>query len=200
LQEGQVLLKQGNWDPLQQDFLGYQISESTVGIVGLGGIGLAIAKRIKAFDITRLLYCGPSEKPQAEEVGAEYVTFDKLLRESDYILICCRLNDNTKEMFNDSAFNKMKPNSVLINTARGGIVDHEALLRALEEGKIWGAGLDVMTPEPLPSDSPLLKFYNCVLMPHIGSSTIKTRERMAELAVENVLAPLDGRPMPLPLF
>ncbi|PSN52128.1 Glyoxylate reductase/hydroxypyruvate reductase [Blattella germanica] len=199
LQEGIEIMATGTWDSWQQSFLGLDIYQSTVGIIGLGGVGKAIAKRIKGFEVARLLYSGPSKKSEAENFGAEYVSFDEILRQSDYIFISCRLNTNTKGMFNDAAFDKMKPNAILINIGRGGIIDQEALIRALEKKKIWGAGLDVMTPEPLPSDSSLLRLNNCVITPHIGSATKKTRTELAVLAAKNILAALDGKPMPLPL-
>ncbi|PSN52130.1 hypothetical protein C0J52_04322 [Blattella germanica] len=140
------------WEPFRvQWLLGQDLRGSTVGLVGFGGIGQAIAKRLIPFEVEKIIYSGHSPKPEAKEFGAEFVSFEELLRQSDFIIIVCPLNEETKEMFNDQAFDKMKSNAILINVARG----------ALEQKKIWAAGLDVMTPEPLPTDSPLLKLPNC---------------------------------------
>lgn len=199
LHEGRLKIETNTWEISgPQWFMGQDIQGSTVGIVGFGGIGQAIAKRLIAFDVGQLIYSGHSPKPQAKELGAEFVSFDELLKRSDFVIIVCPLNEETKEMFNDAAFNKMKPNAILVNVARGGIVDQPALIEALKQGKIFGAGLDVMTPEPLPTDSPLLSLPNCVLLPHVGSATIKTRTAMAILAAENLIAGLEGTPMPAP--
>ncbi|KAJ8974400.1 hypothetical protein NQ317_011244 [Molorchus minor] len=141
----------------------------------------------------------PSEKAEAKEIGAEKVCFDELLTSSDFISVSCSLTPDTKELFNAAAFNKMKPTSIFINTSRGGVVDQNALIEVLENGKIWGAGLDVMTPEPLPLDSPLLKLKNCVILPHIGSACIETRKDMAMLCAKNIVAALKGEPLPTEL-
>ncbi|XP_066994638.2 glyoxylate reductase/hydroxypyruvate reductase [Anabrus simplex] len=200
LQEGRQVMERGAWEPGSPIWmLGHDLYGSTVGIVGLGNIGCEIAKRLKAFEISRLLYSGHSVKPAAAELGAQFVSFDDLLKESDFIIIACPLNDGTRNMFNDTAFSKMKKNAIIVNIGRGGVIDQPALIRALESGKIYAAGLDVMVPEPLPTDHPLLKLKNCVLIPHLGSATVRTRLAMADLAARNILAALDGKEMPSPL-
>ena len=141
--------------------LGVDIRMSTVGIVGFGGIGQTIAKRLYGFDVGQFLYCGHSKKPEADKFGAKYVSFDELVRESDFIFIVCPLTSETKNMFNAEVFSKMKRSSVLVNVARGPIVDQEALVHALKSNQIFAAGIDVMTPEPLPSDDPLMNLPNC---------------------------------------
>ena len=129
-------------------------------------------------------------------MGATYVTFDELLAESDFVAIHSPLNESTKHMFSTEAFRKMKSTAMLINTSRGGTVDQEALYDALVNGEIAGAGLDVTTPEPLPTDHPLLTLKNCVILPHIGSASIATRTNMALIAAENVIAGSLGQPLP----
>ncbi|XP_021922275.1 glyoxylate reductase/hydroxypyruvate reductase-like isoform X2 [Zootermopsis nevadensis] len=200
LHEGRLKIETNNWESYRPQWLmGQDIQGSTVGIVGFGGIGQAIAKRLIPFEVKQIIYSGHSPKPQAKEFGAVFVSFDELLRHSDFVIIVCPLNEETKGMFNEEAFNKMKPNAILVNVARGGIVDQPALYEALKQGKIFGAGLDVMIPEPLPTDSPLLSLPNCVLLPHVGSATVKTRTAMAVLAAENIIAALEGKPMPAPV-
>ncbi|XP_044252794.1 glyoxylate reductase/hydroxypyruvate reductase [Tribolium madens] len=172
---------------------------STVGIVGFGRIGQEVAKRLKPFNTRQILYFNRSVRKEAEEIGAKKVTFDELLSQSDFVVVCCALTPETKEMFNEGAFKKMKKSAVFVNTSRGGVVDQDALVRALKDGEIWGAGLDVMTPEPLPLDHPLLGLKNCVILPHIGSACIETRNQMAVLTANNILTALGGKEMPAEL-
>ena len=121
---------------------------------------------------------------------------DDLLQQADIVTLHCPLNAATHHLIGDREFEIMKPTAILINTARGGVVDQEALVRALKTGKIWAAGIDVTDPEPLPSTSPLLALPNCVVLPHIGSATIETRTKMVDMAVSNVIAAIRGDPMP----
>lgn len=130
-----------------------------MGIYGLGRIGHAVMKRLKAFDVGRFLYSGRSKKEDVTD--AEFVDFDTLCKESDFVIMTAALTPETKEIFNDRAFSLMKPNAVFVNTSRGGTVDQEALIRALKAKTIFAAGLDVMTPEPLPVDHELTKLVNC---------------------------------------
>lgn len=182
------------WSPFWM--CGPGLQNSTVGIVGFGRIGQEIAKRLKAFKPKRIIYFNRSEKPtEAREIGAERVTFDELLAQSDFVSVSCALTPETKEIFNESAFKKMKPSAIFVNTSRGGVVDQDALIKALQEKTIWGAGLDVMTPEPLPLDNPLFKLKNCVIIPHIGSACIETRNEMAVLCANNIIAALQGKPL-----
>nr|CAD7395143.1 unnamed protein product [Timema cristinae] len=175
------------------------LQNSTVGVVGLGRIGQEIVKRLKPFKVTRFLYCGRSDKTEAREIGVSRVSLDELLAHSDFVIVTCALTPETKEMFNDSLFEKMKSSAIFINVSRGGVVDQFALQRALESKRILAAGLDVMTPEPLPPKHPLLQLSNCVILPHIGSATIQARKDMALLTVKNIIAGVSGTPMPAPL-
>ncbi|XP_046402451.1 glyoxylate reductase/hydroxypyruvate reductase-like [Ischnura elegans] len=198
--EGQMALMANSWNTGgPQWMLGMEVRGSTVGIVGLGGIGQAVARRLQSFEVGRIIYCGHSPKKEGDAIGAEFVTLEKLLQESDFVIVSCPLTPETKGMFNDEAFSKMKKTAILINVARGDLVDQDALVRALSEGKIWAAGLDVMNPEPLPSNHPLTSLKNCFLTPHLGSATVITRQDMAMLTARNILCGLEGKPLPAPL-
>ncbi|KAG0201043.1 hypothetical protein BGX28_006063 [Mortierella sp. GBA30] len=189
----------GTWSPTW--LLGSQLTDKTVGIVGLGRIGVAVAKRLKAFGVQKFLYQGTRPKKETEkEIGGEveFVGMDRLLKEADVICVCCALTDTTRNMFNYDAFSKMKNSVVFVNTARGGIVDQEGLIQALRERKLGSVGLDVTVPEPLPKDSELLSFPNCIVLPHIGSGTLETRTAMSEIAIENVLKGMKGERLPHP--
>ena len=192
--------RRGEWTTWKPEWMaGYDVYGSTVGIVGLGRIGTAVAKRLRGFDC-RILYSNPTPKPEvAASVGAEYVDLDTLLAESDFVSIHTELNDQTKHLFNADAFRKMKRTAILINTSRGGTVDQEALYHALVNGEIAAAGLDVTTPEPLPVDHPLFTLRNCVILPHIASASYATRTKMAVLAAENIIAGIQGQPLPHPV-
>ncbi|KAF8793837.1 Glyoxylate reductase/hydroxypyruvate like protein [Argiope bruennichi] len=179
---------------------GTNLVNSTVGIMGLGRIGFGVAKRLKCFELKNILYSGNQPKPEAtENLNAKFVSFDELLKQSDFVIVCASLNSNTRGIFNLESFKKMKRNAIFINVSRGGLVNHEDLYIALTTGLIKAAGLDVMDPEPLPDDHKLTKLSNCVLLPHIGSATVETRNTMARLTAENILAGLEGKPLPCPL-
>ena len=195
--EGVKAVKDGSWGPWQPLWMcGSSMRGSTVGIVGLGRIGLAVAERIQPFGVSTILYSSRKPKPEAARLGAMFVSFDELLDQSDFVLSCCALTEETKEMFNARAFRLMKSSAVFINTSRGGIVNQNDLYKALSEGQIRAAGLDVTTPEPLPTDHPLLCLENCVVLPHIGSAETQTREEMAKLAARNLIAGLMGKELP----
>lgn len=185
------------WSPVWM--CGPGLSNSTVGVVGFGRIGQAVARRLKPFNVDKILYYSRTDKTEAKALDAERVSFDELLKTSDFIIVTCALTPETNKMFNDNAFNKMKSNSIFINTSRGDVVDQKALVNALQNNTILAAGLDVMTPEPLPLDDPLLKLKNCVLLPHIGSASIQTRKNMAVLTANNILAALNMQKMPAEL-
>jgi glyoxylate reductase len=192
----------GPWDPLK--WLGHDVHHQTLGIVGLGKIGRLVAKRAKGFDM-RVLYTARGRHLEDEgKLGVEYVpALPDLLAEADFVSLHVPLSDQTHRLMDEAALHAMKPTAYLINTARGEVVDQEALVQALKEGEIAGAGLDVMTPEPLPADHQLYRFSNVVMTPHIGSATVVTRRRMTIMAVENVVAgckgtPMSGRLEPLP--
>jgi glyoxylate reductase len=171
------------WEPAMH--LGQEVHGATLGIVGFGRIGRAVAARAAGFEMTVIHSSASSGVPLPE-----------LLERSDFISLHSPLTPSTHHLIDSEALGRMRSNAILINTARGGIVDHEALARALAEGTIAGAALDVTDPEPLPSDHPLLGAPNLIVTPHIGSATTAARERMTELAVDNLLAGLEGRPMP----
>ncbi len=175
--------------------LGHEVHGATLGIIGLGRIGAQVAKRGHGFDM-RVLYHNRHRRPEVEStVGAEYSSLDELLATSDYVMLCCPLTDATRGLMNCRTLSRMKPTAVLINIARGGVVETHDLYEALAEKRIAAAGLDVTEPEPLPREHPLLKLPNVVIAPHLGSATIQTRRRMAELSIENLRAGLAGRPL-----
>jgi glyoxylate reductase len=181
------------WGPLL--LLGRDVHGATLGIVGLGDIGAAVARRARGFAM-RVLYTGPRRHLDAEAAtGAQYVPFAELLRQSDFISIHAPLSDATRGMFDHAAFAQMPPHAILINTARGPIVQTAALVAALQAGTIAGAALDVTDPEPLRADHPLLQLPNCLVVPHIASASHATRDRMAEIAARNILAGLRGEPL-----
>ena len=181
------------WSPL--GWVGPDLYGSTVGIIGLGRIGAAVARRLRGFDV-ELLYHNPRPSPFAAEVGATLVDFDDLLARSDFVTLHCPYTPDTHHLIDAAALTQMKPTAILVNTTRGGVVDQGALMAALQQGQIAAAGLDVTTPEPLPSDHPLLSLPNIVVLPHIGSASLSARQGMAAIAVDNLLAGLRGDPLP----
>ena len=191
-------IERGEWnffDPMQN--LGQELYGKTLGILGLGRIGLEMARKAKAAYGMDIIYHNRNRNEQAEdEVKATYLAFDELLTQSDVLSVHVNLTNETKGVFNKSAFEKMKPNAIFINTARGAIHNEEDLLAALKSGTIWGAGLDVTNPEPMQKDNPLLNMENVCVLPHIGSATKETREKMAMMAAENIVAALKGDRMP----
>ena len=198
----QELSKGTAWEKLHTDpygFCGQDINGSTIGIVGLGRIGQAVAKRFRSFDASRIIYSGASPKDHAVEVNAEFVTFDQLLEQSDFVVCCCSLKPDNVKMFDLAAFKKMKQSAVFINTSRGAVVDQEALYYALTNEEIFSAGLDVTTPEPLPPDHPLLSLTNCLVLPHIASLSFNLVNKKAELSARNILAGLRGEPLITPV-
>lgn len=189
--EGDKLIRENKWKiPWTPDFLlGYGIYGKTLGIIGMGRIGKAVARRAKGFSM-RVIYNSRTPK---NDVEAEFVSLDYLLRESDFVVVTVDLNDSTYHLINEENLRKMKPTTFLINASRGKVVDEKALVKALKEKWIRGAALDVFETEPISSDNPLTKFDNVVLTPHIGSATVETRNKMAEIAVNNLLNGLLGR-------
>ena len=173
--------------------LGREVHSNTLGIIGLGRIGQQVAKRARAFDM-RVIYHNRRRNEMGETaVGATYVTFDELLTQSDFLMLCCPLTDETRGLIGADALAKMKPTAILINIARGPVVDTAALTHALQSRQIYAAGLDVTDPEPLPRDHPLLKLDNVTIAPHLGSATEQTRRQMAEISIENLLRGLRGQ-------
>jgi glyoxylate reductase len=182
------------WTPLLM--VGQDLTEATLGIVGMGRIGLEVARRAKGFRM-RILYHNRNRRPDAEaELGARYVDLRTLLAESDFVSLHVPATPETRKLIGATELASMKPTAYLINAARGAVIDQAALIDALRERRIAGAGLDVYDPEPIAPDNPLLELDNCVLMPHVGAATIRTRQRMSELAARNVLAVLKGEKPP----
>jgi glyoxylate reductase len=175
--------------------LGREVHGATLGIIGLGRIGQQVARRAGGFGM-RVLYHNRRQNSEAERVlGVQYRLFADLLAEADYVMLCCPLTDATCGLINCDALARMKPTAILVNIARGPVVDTAALTEALRERRIYAAALDVTDPEPLPRDHPLLALDNVVIAPHLGSATEQTRRRMAEVSVENLLLGLAGQPL-----
>ena len=178
---------------------GSEVHGSTLGIVGMGAIGRQVAKRARGFDMP-VLYHNRNRDRQAEsEVDAVYASLPDLLAQSDFVTLNVPMTDETANMIGRDALRQMKESAFLINMARGGVVDHDALVEALQAGWIAGAALDVTEPEPLPRDHPLLTMDNVVIMPHLGSATRQTRDGMVQRAVDNLLAGLKREPLLSPV-
>jgi glyoxylate reductase len=184
------------WSPAL--FLGQSVCGSTVGIIGLGRIGRGMAKRAQGFSM-KVVYTGTARLSSEDEkkLGVKYRSLDDLLRESDFVSLHIPLTKETYHIMDEKRLRLMKPGAILINTSRGSTIDETALIKALKEKRIAGAGLDVFEKEPVEDDNPLLKMDNVILLPHIGSATEKTRGEMSEIAANNLLAALKGQP---PLF
>jgi len=174
------------WEPAGD--LGADLAGATLGVIGWGRIGQAVARRAEGF--------GMDVVHSSRSSG---VPLDDLLARADFVSVHTPLTPDTRHLIDTDALARMKPTALLINTARGGVVDQDALRDALHAGQIAGAALDVTDPEPLPADHPLLDAPNLLVVPHVGSATVRTRAKMAAMAVENLLAALDGRPMPHPV-
>lgn len=178
------------WEPTL--LLGRDLHGATLGIVGLGRIGRAMAKRASGFSMRVLAATrGPGEPMP----GVERVGLDRLLAESDFVSLHAPLTTETRHLINTTTLAQMKPTAILINTARGGLVDSAALAAALKSDRLAGAALDVTEPEPIPLDDPLLTAPRCIILPHIGSASVQTRDKMATIAARNVLAALHGEPL-----
>ncbi len=198
LVEGDAYARSGawkTWEPLGH--LGQDLAGRTLGVVGMGRIGYALAKRCRGGWDMKVLYYDvhPSERAE-KDLGARRVDLDTLLRESDFVSLHTDLNDKTRGMIGAAQLEQMKRTAVLVNTARGPLVDTPALAEALRAGTIFAAGLDVTDPEPLPVDDPLLKLPNVIVAPHIASATVGTRNAMAEICANNLLAGLAGERLP----
>lgn len=192
--EAADFLRQGEWKTWSPMLLtGQDVFGATIGIVGLGRIGEALARRAKGFDM-RILYYNRSRKEEAEQaLGMEHVELDRLLKESDFVCIMVPYTPDTINLIGERELSLMKDTAILINTARGGIVDEEALYQALKNQTIWAAGLDVFKEEPVKPDHPLLTLTNVVTLPHIGSASVRTRTLMAELAAANLVQGVTGQ-------
>jgi glyoxylate reductase len=180
-----------SWMPML--LLGPDVHHATLGLVGLGRIGAAVARRARGFEMTLLYHDVVRREDLEAELGLHYVPLEELLRRADFVSIHTPLLPETRHLIGAPQFALMKPTAILINTARGPIVDQRALYEALRTGRIAGAGLDVFEVEPVAADEPLLRLDNVVVAPHIASASVETRTRMALMAVDNLLAALDGR-------
>ncbi len=182
------------WTPLL--LVGQDLTEATLGIIGMGRIGLEVGRRARGFRM-RILYHNRHRRPDVEtELGATYVDLPTLLSESDFVTLHVPATPETRHLIGAAELERMKPTAYLVNAARGSVVDQRALATALRDRRIAGAGLDVFDPEPIAADDPLLQLENCVLMPHVGAATQRTRQRMSELAARNLLAVLSGQTPP----
>ncbi len=182
------------WGP--KLLMGHDIHGATIGIIGFGRIGQGMAARSAGFGM-RVLYYDVQRRADLEQtMGVTYADMDTLLRQSDFVTIHTDLNESTRHLLNADAFGKMKRNAIVVNTARGPIVDPQALYDALRSGRIAGAALDVTEPEPIPMASPLLTLPNCLIAPHIASASYATRGKMAMMAAANLLAGLKGEKLP----
>lgn len=203
--EGERHVRAGGWKTWSLDFmLGADFSGAVLGLVGFGRIGQAVARRATGFGM-RIIYSDPNPAvhPDPSDMRShepvekvDRVEMDTLLRESDFISLHTPLTNETRGLINASAFAKMKPNAVLVNTSRGPVVDQSALYNALKTHQIFAAALDVTDPEPLPTDSPLLNLENCIVVPHIASASWQTRQNMSRMAAENLIAGLKGERLP----
>jgi glyoxylate reductase len=194
--DGDRYTRAGKWKTWGMSILlGPDVHGATLGIVGYGRIGQALARRASGFNM-RVLYYDPTILNPDPSLPGTPVDFETLLRESDFVSLHTPLTERTRHMMDREAFGLMKPTAILINTARGAVVDPDALCAALKTRRIFAAALDVTDPEPLPMDSPLLQLDNLIVTPHIASASTATREKMAETAARNLIAGLQGERLP----
>ncbi len=197
LQESIDFVRAGKWKTWGPMLLtGQDVHGATLGVVGFGRIGQGMAKRASGFGMRVLYYDVYRREDLEKSMGVTYADMDTLLHESDFVTLHTDLNESTRHMMNAAAFAKMKKTAIVVNTARGPIIDPQALYDALKTGKIGGAALDVTEPEPIPLDSPLLTLPNCLIVPHIASASVATRAKMAQMAAANLIAGLRGDKLP----
>ncbi|MBK8026516.1 MAG: D-glycerate dehydrogenase [Chloroflexi bacterium] len=196
LYEGTRFIEAGQWVTWEPTaLLGIDLPGATLGIIGFGRIGRAVAKRAQAFEMRVLAYSRDLTAEEARTAGVEAVSLDRLLAESDFVSLHCPLTPETRGLINAETLAKMKPTARLINASRGPVVNTAALIEALSQGVIAAAALDVTDPEPLPAQHPLMHLSNCIVVPHVGSATVGTRDKMATIAAENLIAGLRGEPL-----
>ena len=192
LSEGERVVRDGRWGPWDPWFmLGRDLYGATLGIIGMGRIGQAVARRASGFDM-RVIYSSPRDM---KVEGTTHVSLEELLAEADIVVVAAPLKPDTVHLIGAKQLSRMKGTSYLVNIARGPLIETEPLVEALRSGSIAGAALDVTDPEPLPANHELLTLNNCLVVPHIGSASVRTRTEMARLAVENLIAGLRGEPM-----
>ncbi len=191
--EGADYVRAGRWRTWGPTLLlGRDLTGATLGIVGFGRIGREVAKRARGFEMRVLAYDNFRDEAAAAELGVEYRPLEALLRESDFVTLHVALTEETTHLIGAAELGLMKREAILVNAARGPVVDTDALVTALRDGVIGGAALDVTEPEPLPADHPLIGLPNALVVPHMASATVATRDRMATMAAENLLAVLRG--------
>jgi len=195
--EGVEYVREGRWKTWGPMLLmGPDVHHATLGLVGLGRIGVEMAKRARGFDMRVLYYDVYRREDVERELGITYAPLDDVLTQADFVSIHTPLTPDTRHLMNAERFARMKRSGILINTSRGPVVETEALVRALQEGQIAYAALDVTDPEPLPADHPLAHMPNCIVVPHIASASAATRGKMAQIAARNLIAGLKGEPLP----
>jgi len=193
--EAESYLRDGKWQTWgPATLLGADFKGATLGLVGFGRIGQAVAKRAAGFEM-RVLYYDPSAQPVPGLNAKPVPDLDALLANSDFVSLHVPLTEKTRHLVDAAFLSKMKPNAILVNTSRGAVVDQMALYEALSQEQIRAAALDVTDPEPLPLDDPLLSLDNCLITPHIASASHHTRTQMAEVAAQNLLLGLQGKPL-----
>ena len=192
--ESDKWVREGNWKISHHPmfWLGSEVNGSTLGILGLGGIGLEMAKRAKGFDMKVLYHSRTRKRELEKEHGFKYASFKRVLADSDFISIHVPLTPETNKFIGENQLKAMKKSAILVNLSRGPVVDTEALYKALKKGWIAGAGLDVFDPEPVPREHPILGLDNVVVLPHIGSASNRSRREMHLLAARNLVAGLNG--------
>ncbi|MEY8351541.1 D-glycerate dehydrogenase [Bacillus cereus] len=191
-------VKQGKWDDeIKKEHFGLDIHHSTIGIIGMGRIGETVAKRAKfGFDMNVLYYNRRRKEEAEQKFDATYCDLNTLLAQSDFIVLLTPLTEETYHLIGEKEFSLMKETAIFINASRGKTVDEAALIEALQQKKIFAAGIDTFTQEPIQKDNPLLSLTNVVTLPHIGSATLKTRHEMAMTAAKNLVAGLEGNTPP----
>ena len=195
--EGVDYVRAGEWLTWGPTLLrGQELTGATIGIVGFGRIGKEVAKRASGFGMRLLAYDSYRDEAAARELGVEFMPLDDLLGAADYVTLHVALTDETTRLIGARELGLMKPTAILVNAARGPVVDTDALVAALRDGEIFAAALDVTDPEPLPADHPLVALSNAIVVPHIASATVATRDAMATLAARNLLAVLAGEEPP----
>jgi glyoxylate reductase len=201
LPEGDRYVRGGKWKTWGPMLLmGPDVHGSTLGIVGFGRIGQAIARRAQGFGMTILYHDLARANPAVEaELGATFMPLEDLLPKADFVSLHVNLSPQTQGLINAERLRWMKPTAILVNTSRGPVIDSMALVDALRDGVIAGAGLDVTDPEPLPADHPLIGLDNCLVVPHIASASRATRGKMASMAAANLLAGVRGERLPTPV-
>ncbi|XP_025081305.1 glyoxylate reductase/hydroxypyruvate reductase-like isoform X2 [Pomacea canaliculata] len=193
LLEGMDAVLKGEWGLWRPMWIcGIEMVDRTIGIMGFGRVGFGVARRLKPFNVTKLIYHDLYRAGYADQVDAKLVTFDELVTQSDILIVCCAATPKTTKIFNKETFAKMKEGSIFINTSRGIVVDHDALAEAVQKGRPKRVGLDVTDPEPLPKDHPLMNNRKVIITPHIATNTWTTRINMAVNAANNLSAALCG--------